>query len=228
MNASFQAYRSLFEDYEASLHMKAEDFERLLDDFISDYIAARASRAKTTPHLDVLRIFGLEARELCHSRALSWFVREDAEHEQGARFANAMLGLVNLPPVSNSNYHVLLEKPDRVDVAIYAVREFAIFIENKVYAKEQETQFGRLIDSLKAFSGARGIPPGRRVAVFLTNNGRAASTMPARADPTIAVVNLRRDVVFRAFSDALAASPVKSLMLEKLLEAYDSSLTTLT
>jgi hypothetical protein len=228
MKASPQTYRSLFEDYDASLYLKADKFERFLKDFNSGYIAARASRAATTPHLNVLRIFGLGARELCHSRALAWFLRADGEHEQGGLFTNALLRLVNLPPVSTENYHVLLEKPDRVDVAIYAVREFAIFIENKVYAREQDTQFERLMKSLKKLSEARRIPTGRRVAVFLTNDGRPASTMPAKADPTIAVVNLRRDVVFQAFSDALSALPVKSLLLEKLLEAYENSVTTLT
>ena len=228
MKASPQTYRNLFEDYEASLYLRARKVERFLKDFDSGYIAARASRAVTTPHLNVLGIFGLGARELCHSRALAWFLRADGEHEQGTLFINALLRLVNLPPVSTENYHVLLEKPDRVDVAIYAVREFALFIENKVYAKEQERQFERLTDSLKRLSEAKRIPPGHRVAVFLTNDGRPACTMPAKTDPTIAIVNLRRDVVFRAFIDALSTLPVKSLLLEKFLEAYDSGLTTLT
>ncbi len=228
MKTSARIYRELFEDFEASLQVKAGEFDRLLDDFNSDYIAARASRAATTPHLDVLRVFGLGARELCHSRALAWFLRIDGEHEQGCLFINALLSLVNLPPVSTENYHVLLEKPDRVDVAIYAVREFALFIENKVYAKEQKMQFERLINSLKKLSEAKRIPTGRRVAVFLTNDGRGASTIPTKADPTIAVFNLRRDVVVRAFAAAFSALPVKSLLLANLLDAYENSLTTLT
>ena len=98
-----------------------------------------------------------------------------------------------------------------------------------MYAKEQDKQFERLMKSLREFSEEHGIPTGRRVAVYLTNDGRPASTAPAVTDPTIAVFNLRRDTVFRAFSGALSASSAerKSLLLEKLLEAYESSLATL-
>ena len=177
--------------------------------------------------MNVLQVFGLGARELCHSRALAWFLRPDAEHEQGNLFINALLKLVNLSLVSSDNYHVLLEKPERVDVAAYAVKEFAIFFENKVYAREQDTQFERLMNSLRAFSTAKRVPSGRRVAIFLTNDGRPALTTPANPDPTIAIFNLRRDVLFREFSAATLTAKVKSPLLENLLKAYEESLTTL-
>lgn len=221
-------YQRLFEEYNTGLYSKAHKFEQFLKDFNSGYISARTSRAGTTPHLNVLGIFGLGARELCHSRALAWFLRADGEHEQGCLFINALLRLVNLPPVSSENYHILLERPERVDVAVYAVREFAIFLENKVYAREQDRQFERLMNSLKKFSTAKQIPSGRRVAIFLTNDGRPASTAPVEPDPTTAVFNLRRDLLFQEFSAAALAAKVKSPLLENLLKACENSLTTLT
>ena len=207
---------------------RASNFEDFVGQFGESYRVARADRARTTPHLDVLQAFGLSVRELCHSRLLSWFLRADGEHEQGALFLNALLKLVHFPSFAGENYHVLLEKPERVDVSIYAEKNFAIFIENKVYAKEQPTQFERLVKSLRGFCDRHHIPAGRRTAIFLTNDGRAPLTRPGEMDATITDINLRRDQLFTAFDQALQTSKRKSLLLEHFLAAYIRGIAKLT
>ena len=199
---------------------QAKEMEVAFQEFTHAYQEARQTRASSTPHLNLLDVFGLATRELRHSSALAWFLRADAEHEQGSRFMAALLNLLGFPPPKDEHYTVHLEKPDRVDIAAVSSDEFAVFIENKVFAGEQETQFERLIDSLTAHADARGVPSQRRAAVFLTNDGREPATKPGSIHPSVLPFYLRRDVVIDSFAKALAESPVKSPLLENLMKSY--------
>lgn len=224
-------FKSLMDEFEAASAAvapdRARDMEVVFQEFTHAYQQARQTRASFTPHLNVLDVFGLNTRELRHSSVLAWLLRADAEHEQGGRFMGALLRLLGFPPPKDENYTVHLEKPDRVDIAVIANGEFAVFIENKVFAGEQETQFERLIDSLTAHADAFGIPWQQRAAVFLTNDGRKPTTMPDAVHPSVRTFCIRRDVVINSFAKALAESPAKSPLLENLMDSYRRGISTL-
>src|SRR5580765_5523160 len=85
-----EEFESVFNSYRDCIALAAqgvaEDFGHVFEDFGREYSSARQQRISTTPHLSVLQVFGLTTRELRHSDALAWFLREDAEHEQGDLF----------------------------------------------------------------------------------------------------------------------------------------------
>src|SRR5439155_17670311 len=139
------------------------------------------------------RVFGLTTRELCHSDALAWFLREDAEHEQGDLFMRALLKRVGVGIPKEMNYTVEREQHGRIDVAAHAAGAFALFIENKIRdRKERENQFSDLLDSLVKFSNKNGIPERCRVAIFLTDDSRPPDTAPKSRVANVISRNLSR------------------------------------
>src|SRR5439155_9135441 len=142
----------LFRQFETLTANSDPKFKNLFDSYEAAFKNSRSKRVGSTPHLDVLTLFGLAEDELRHSRVLSWFLRPDAEHEQGAIFTQALLRLVagkQIPELinaaTNENYIVEREKHARTDVSIYQRNAFAIFIENKVHASERTDQVKDMI-----------------------------------------------------------------------------------
>ena len=213
-------FESAFDSYEQSIASAAgsvaTDFNRFFDSFRYEDRLARAQRRRTTPNLSVLRVFGLTTRELRHSDALAWFLREDAEHEQGDLFMRTLLELVGLSKPSRlGDYTVDREKPEKVDIAAHKPGKFAVFIENKIQDRqEEERQFERLVGSMVKFSQKNKIPEDAQFPVFLTDDGRPPVTASELSR------NITRVELFGAFAKALDAAPAKSPLLSQLLDNY--------
>ncbi len=187
----------------------ATEFKRVFEEFKRADAKSRSTRAATTPRLNVLDAFGLARWELSHSAILAWFLREDAEHEQGPLFVRALLDMLNIPLPTATGYTVQREKPDRVDVSVSLRGQFAVFFENKVDAKERPLQVADLIESLRRTGLSLSIPQENLVAVFLTDDRRAPT--PAGADQSGVPVWARsRLEIFSAFSDG--ATKTRSVM----------------
>lgn len=216
-------FEELFAGYEQSITFAAQsvakDFNHFFKGFDIEYSRARKQRVSTTPNLSVLRVFGLTTRELRHSDALAWFLREDGEHEQGDLFLRALLKIVEVNIPQQINYAIEREKYGRTDISAHAANNFAVFIENKIRDREEEPrQFERLVESLTKFSETKGIPEHARVAVFLTDDGRAPDTAPKSSK--VIMRNMSRVELFGAFSDALQMTTAKSPLLDQLLANY--------
>lgn len=195
--------------------------------FDAAFKAARHDRSAYTPRLNILEVFGLKSWELCHSRAISWFLDESESHEQGGVFMESLLQHCGIPGAACVGYTVQREKPDRVDVVAYKRGAFAVFIENKVKHHERTQQFSDLQSSLIAFGKERQIPESHRVAVFLTDDGRRPTTAhqgPLAGFQARNLIPIRRIALFRAFRDALNTRPVKSDLLTIFLDAYINSI----
>lgn len=238
----FNCYRQTIE---LAAHTVAVDFKSFAVTFERAYKDARQERAPTTPYLNVLQVFGLETRELRHSDALAWFLREDGEHEQGDLFMRTFLnellkpfGLIMQSPIApytvgrEKSYKAKKQPCDSgeardderrrsVDVVAHARGKFAIFIENKVNAGEQDNQFSDLEDFLYKFSIENSIPENKRFAVFLTDTtDKKPKTGSGKQDTTIVRRNVKRTELFGWFGAALQNSPVKSPLLIQFLDNY--------
>lgn len=216
-----QEFQKLFKLYEecatSNVIAVSGHFNALVKEFDYEYRQARRKRAPTTPHLNVLDVFGVSTRELRHSDALAWFLREDGEHEQGDLFMRALLEHLGMPfPTQFDDYTVEREKHSRVDIAAWSRGKFAIFIENKIRdTPERDRQFDDLTQSLRSFSKANRIPEEARRAVFLTDSGREPTTGRTQ-------YNVKRLDLFVRFRDLLRRKPSeeKSVLLTHLLDSY--------
>jgi len=204
-------FSQFFREFHETLEQASgPQFEKLFREFDAAFKESRTQRVDSTPHLDVLQVFGLGMDELRHSRVLSWFLDADAEHEQGVLFAQALLRLVageQAPEILDGEHYIVeREKHSRTDVSIYQRRRFAVFIENKVRASERTDQVKDMINSLVRLADAQRIPVSCRFAVFLTDDGREPTTKPSKDVSGFEPHNLKalsRVEVFDAFYRAL-------------------------
>ena len=203
---------------------RSSEFGRLFKEFAESDERSRSIRAPTTPRLNILEPFGLSRRELCHSAVLAWFLSENSDHEQGSLFLSSLLRLLRIDCQHLKHYVVQREKPGRVDVAAFASAHFAVFVENKVDAKERRNQFEDLINALARFSRNHAIPVERTAAVFLTEDGRSPESctqLPKNAHC------LSRISLFKAFVGALESPSIrKSHLLTHFLASYLRSIQT--
>lgn len=219
-------FQDLFVAFDLALRNGAStsrsQFDALLAGFKSAFKEARKVRVATTPHLNVLSVFGLKSRELCHSRVVAWFLDRNQTHEQGTLFLDAFLRLLELPDSGSDNVVVQLERPNRVDISVFSPGSFAVCIENKVYHGEpNKVQFAKLIKTLDELSEANGIPREARAAVFLTNDGSKPKSGPAEPPEGIRMKSIKRLDMFIEFEKSLikTAQP-KSPLLTSFLSAY--------
>lgn len=225
-SADAERFKKFFSAIREQASTSAECLTSFFGHFERDYHAARHIRAKTTPHLDVLRVFGLEFAELRHSDVLAWFLRPMNDHEQGSVFLNALLRYLGLKPVVHEHYTVLRERHERTDVAVYAPHEFAIFIENKVRHFERAEQLSDMIASLTRVSQERSVPRERRFAIFLTDTGADSTTGPKADSAEFLVGNLKpmsRVDLFEIFREALRTQPPSPLLM-CFLDSYTNSI----
>jgi hypothetical protein len=192
---------------------------------------SRIDRSAYTPYLNILDVFGIKLRELRHSSVVEWFLKEDAEHEQGALFLNALAAHLGETNADFTKYHTQREKPDNVDIAAYKRDEFAIFIENKVKSGERPEQMTKLINALVKHGTKQNIGVDRRFAILLTESGGEAKTAPSVMPNGFNRNNLRemdRLTLFNVFSAALenVKASHKSLLLVAFLGNYIETIST--
>jgi len=191
--------------------------------FDTDYVFARQTRATTTPHFDMLRVFGLHFGELRHSLALRWFLHQDSEHEQGPLFTETLLKFFKYPLEAEMNYDVEREKHGRIDVSVYAPGRFAVFIENKVRHFESPEQVENMTKSMARFCAGLQIPREHRFAMFLTDTGFPPVTGPKEDTPGFLLANLQsisRVELFEAFRNDLSQKKNHSAILMSFLDSY--------
>ena len=106
---------------------------------------------------------------------LAWLLAANATHMQGNLFFKHFLELLNLQNegYESYSYEVDRERPDRIDISLYSVGNFSIFIENKVRHYEREDQLYDEYKSLQKWSEKWNIPKQNRHLVFLTPSGCA-------------------------------------------------------
>lgn len=216
----FADFRQQFSDQTTA---RSREFKSFLQNFDHDYRIARKDRAASTPHFDMLRVFGLQFAELRHSDVLAWFLKPTTEHEQGSLFANALLRHFGMEPITSESYTVLRERHDRTDVTLYASGRFAVFIENKVRHWEREKQVSDMIESLVRVSIDLNIRREHRIAIFLTDKGAKPGTGPASDSAEFLLNNLKplsRVDLFLLFRTALENQPVHSPLLMNFLDSY--------
>ncbi len=229
--AESDLFSQLFREFEKTLEqVSGPQFEKLFREFNTAFKESRTQRVGATPHLDLLQVFGIGTDELRHSRVLWWFLDADAEHEQGALFAQALLRLVaadQAPQITDTQHYIVeREKHGRTDISIYGRRRFAVFIENKVRHSERADQVKDMISSLVRLADAQQIPVSCRFAVFLTDDGRQPTTQPSRNVPGFDPSNLKalsRVEVFGAFYQALTQR-IASPLLTNLLFCYRNAI----
>ena len=221
---SVDTFQKAVHAFEAAQDEDSNAWPDVIEEFKHAFNDARKDRAADTPFLNILDVFGLKTRELCHSRVVEWFLKEDASHEQGGIFMDCLLRRWGMPCVPCTGYKVQREKPGRVDVAAYKRGAFAVFIENKVQHHERDEQVADLQKELIKLSSAENIPEPHRIAVFLTDDGRPPTTAHPEFLPGFLVGNLysiSRLDLFKEFQSALAASAIKgSKLLTIFLDAY--------
>jgi hypothetical protein len=152
---------------------------------------------------------------------------ENGSHEQGNLFLRTLGEYLNLSLTDVHDYTVQLEKPDHVDVSVFKEGDFAIFIENKVEHDERSDQFADLIDSLVRFTRGRRIPEDRRLAMFLTDDGRQPVTIRQRSPAGFLpdrLLSVKRVALFSRFVDSLEQQSRKSVLLSALAESYLSGI----
>jgi hypothetical protein len=203
--AEFSKFFEMFRQHDAAPNA---DLLRFFERFERDYRHARVVRMPTTPHLNVLRVFGLEFRELRHSDALAWFLNPEAEHEQGALFANTLLHLLAEAPLEDERYCVERERHGRTDVTFYSPARFVVFIENKVRHIESDDQVKKIVLRLAKLSRDQAIPLERRFAVFLTDTGASPVTGPTSDSPDFLISRICLRLLASNFSRA-SARPCK-------------------
>lgn len=226
MNSTYSvdAFQEAVHAFEAAQDEGSKAWPDVIKEFKHAFTDARKDRAAVTPFLNILDVFGLKTRELCHSRVVEWFLKEDASHEQGGIFMDCLLRRWGVSCVPCNGYKVQREKPARVDVAAYKRGAFAVFIENKVQHHERDEQVADLQKELVKLSITENIREPHRIAVFLTDDGRCPTTAHSESLPGFLVGNLysiSRLDLFKEFQSALAASAVKSSkLLTIFLDAY--------
>ena len=217
------SFLAAIRDFRAVDVDRAANWIGIIRKFEAAFESSRIHRAARTPRLNILEVFGLKRREVCHSRVVAWFLNENASHEQGSLFMDVLLSLFGADNRLPKSYDVWTEKPDRVDIAAFQRGGFAVFIENKVDHFERDHQIADLQRSLVTWSEAHGISPGQRFAAFLTENGRMPVTHARNEIAGFLPKNLKplsRIELFNVFQAALARVEIKSPLLEALLDGY--------
>ncbi len=137
------------------------------------------------PAFNLFSVFGIQADEVIHSAFLAWLFDAQAGHGQGKAFLEGFLSAcqldrsVELP----DSYRVQTEFPgceSIVDVLVFRVGVFLIYLENKIHAAEGEDQIDREFRDMRRYGRALHVPETRQYAVFLTPDGRG----PTSGDPS--------------------------------------------
>jgi hypothetical protein len=120
------------------------------------------------------------ADERHHSRTLAWLLDETGNHAHGNRFFTAFAKLCGLQPAAGlTGYNVYTEFPgleSLTDIVLFRKGEFFVSIENKILAQEGDDQLNREYRDLQHYASSLCVPTDRRLAVFLTLEGRKPLT----------------------------------------------------
>jgi len=113
---------------------------------------------------NALWLFGIDRDEVKQSSFLAWLLNADASHGQGDVFLRAIIDAcgLDIPLADTRRYRVETEftgAESRIDVVVYRVGSFVIYLENKVDAPEQPDQVDREFRDMLARKGDRLLGP---------------------------------------------------------------------
>ncbi len=148
--------------------------------FISTYRSHQQLWRQSHPaQFNALCLFKTTINEGGHSAFLGWLLNAQETHGQGNLFLRAFLQACR--PVSvltiPDTYTVKLEYAGPcsvVDVCVYRVGMFVLYIENKTTAPDTEGQTAREFQDMRHIGARLGVPAEAQLAVYLTPDGRTA------------------------------------------------------
>jgi hypothetical protein len=143
-------------------------------------VAARNNRQLDVSKFNILSICGLGPDEVQHSSILAWLLDENASHGKGSAFFAALASIIGLKlndaPKGYSVYAEFAGFESITDIVVYKTGDFYISIENKINACEGDDQLNREYRDREAYANSLNISNERRIAVFLTPDGRPPVT----------------------------------------------------
>ena len=168
----------LFEGLQASRHtIMRTQVRELLTAFPR---LVRERKPRFFPNFNLLQLCGLGPDEVQHSFILAWLLDEDAGHAHGSLFFKAFASIIGLEldgeAEGYSVYPEFAGFESITDIVIYKPRNFYVSIENKINAGEGSDQLNREYRDREAYADSLNIPTDRRIAVFLTPDGRQPIT----------------------------------------------------
>ena len=131
--------------------------ESLLGKVSENLTKEQAVNAKTAKDFNVFEILGVAHLEVStHSAFIANLLNPNGSHAQGTIFLKDFLNLLKIKDFDYRNVTVEVEKHvgelGRIDIFITDNANWAIAIENKVYAGLQENQLGRYMEFLNTCS----------------------------------------------------------------------------
>ena len=156
----------MYEDHR-QFSLKSLLFE--LNELNDKYSIIEYKRLEEKRQFNIIRVFGIERMEPCHSNFIAWLLDPLGSHGIKNAFLNGILSHFNLERISNGTYIVTREAHSPhgyVDIHIEG-SEYLIIIENKLFSQEGIRQTHRYYDDYESKAGPR-----RFVPIFLTPPGK--------------------------------------------------------
>jgi hypothetical protein len=214
-------------DFESRFNRFKEDFGRVLAD-------CRERNQREAPEFNIFEIARIESNEAVHSRMLSTLLNPDGTHGQGPLFLTRFIRhcenkVTGFPKLLDRD----LEGTDlvqvisefgsvdgRPDIVIYSRSPaFALIIENKIYAGDQDKQLSRyrkLLDESFQFA------EGRKALIYLSIWGRRCSENSAISEGDYSRLSYKTDVKEWLQSCCEKIPPRVHELLRQYLDTLDS------
>ena len=133
---------------------------------------------------NTFHVLGIDSDEVKHSQFLAWLFDSKSNHGLENQFLRAFvdLGQIDIRHEELKMYSVLTEvmvKESRIDMAIFRVGKYLIYIENKIRSEESPDQLKREFRDMYRFGSELRVPKDKMFPVFLTPKGRT----PVSGDP---------------------------------------------
>ncbi len=134
-------------------------------------------RRKRPADFSIFEMFRASGDELTHSRVLAWLMDPLETHHEGPLFLSAFAELIGLDIALEELRRCqvrteVTHDESRIDLMLYCVGGFLIFVENKIWSSEGDSQIDREFRDMRRVGRAISVPPDRQFAVFLTPFGR--------------------------------------------------------
>jgi len=184
MAPQIDSMRAFIDDFQAlRASMRSERRERMAA-FLSAFEITHRRLCRERVDFNLFSLLRMGCDEVRHSQVLAWFLDAGSGHGQGTAFLRAFVELCDLdiPVEAMNRYWVRTEfsgQESIIDVMVCRRREFLIYLENKVFAREGDDQLAREFRDMRRLGASLGIPEERQFAIFLTPQAKP----PLSGDP---------------------------------------------
>lgn len=191
--------------------IKAREFFELYDEKQKGFVATGRSEFNT---FSILRFGGDEVR---HTQILAWLLNERGSHGQGDLFFRAFLDAAGLLYTEGQRKHYrvraeFLGREAKTDIVIYCAPNFAIAVENKIFANQGEDQLDREFRDLERHALSENIPTENIRGVFITRDGRDPHTR--KPDTWIPLSHFKLVESFEATISEIRDEKLRCLLLD--------------